>query len=427
MKDVLLPGSNPNLQPELVGNKPLKVLSLFSGCGGMDLGFEGGFQTHIRSIGEKYADYVAKTVNKNYVQLKPTRFKTILANDIFIDAKNTWLKNFSKYGYSKDVFLSDSIVDLVKRHENGESVFPDDIDIVTGGFPCNDFSISGLRKGFDSHKDHYNRVDPNVISEETRGKLYYWMKKVIDITEPKIFIAENVKGLANLHDVKNTIQSDFASANGNGYLVLDPQVLHSANFGIPQSRERLIFIGIKKSELSELAKKELGKKNLRDDYNPYPQRSHSAEDYMTVSDALQGIGEPSDSDDISHMHYSKAKFMGKHCQGQTEVNLNGIGPTIRAEHHGNIEFRRLSIEHGGKHDNELELGLPERRLSVRECGLIQSFPPDFEFVIPATEGKKKFLVSPSQAYKVVGNAVPPLLAYKLAVRIDSLWNKYFIS
>lgn len=72
-----------------------------------------------------------------------------------------------------------------------------------------------------------------------------WMKEVIEITQPKIFIAENVKGLVNLENVKEIIQKDFSSANENSYIVLDPQVLHSADYGVPQSRERIIFIGIK--------------------------------------------------------------------------------------------------------------------------------------------------------------------------------------
>src|SRR5690606_4835818 len=144
----------------------------------------------------------------------------------------------------------ESIVDMVKMHHNGLKVFPQDIDIVTGGFPCQDFSIAGKRKGFNSHKNHKGElIDKKSASVETRGQLYMWMKEVIEITQPKIFVAENVKGLVNLGDVKSIIQNDFSSARENGYIVLDPQVLHSADFGVPQSRERVIFIGIKRSAL----------------------------------------------------------------------------------------------------------------------------------------------------------------------------------
>lgn len=117
--------------------------------------------------------------------------------------------------------------------------------------------------------------------------------------------------------------------------------------------------------------------------------------------------------------------MGAHCQGQTEVDINGIGPTIRAEHHGNIEYRRLAKEHGGMMDKELNMGLMERRLTPRECGLIQTFPRDYEFVIPRPGASQKYILSPSAAYKIIGNAVPPLLAYHIGKRVESLWNLYF--
>jgi DNA (cytosine-5)-methyltransferase 1 len=65
----------------------------------------------------------------------------------------------------------------------------------------------------------------------------------------------------------------------------------------------------------------------------------------------------------------------------------------------------------------------ERRLTPRECALIQTFPPDYEFVIPSN--KRKFTVSPSTAYRLIGNAVPPLLAYHIAQRIEKVWPLYF--
>lgn len=408
--------------------KDLNIVSLFSGCGGMDLGFEGGFQAHKKSISKKsFNNFVKRATGDSYVELKSTRFKTVFANDILKDARNAWVNNFSKNNYKPEVFHTESIVNLVKLHEQGLAVFPKKVDIVTGGFPCQDFSVSGKRNGFNSHRKHDGKlINGELPTEETRGKLYYWMKRVVEITEPKIFIAENVKGLVNLSDAKGIIQKDFASANGNGYLVLEPQVLHSANYGVPQSRERVIFIGIKKTELTPKALKELSKKNISRDYNPYPPITHSRVAFASLKDILQGIQEPSESDDISQQNYSKAKFMGKHCQGQSEINLEKIGPTIRAEHHGNIEFRRLSKVNGGRYEKELESGKAERRLTVRECGLIQSFPPDFEFVVKSNEPRKKFLISPSQAYKIIGNAVPPLMAYNLAKRIESVWDKYFL-
>lgn len=413
----------------------LNVLSLFSGCGGMDLGFEGGFSVLKSSVNETLnSSFIEKKLKNGFVQLRKTKFKTVFANDISADARNAWVNFFTNRGHNAEDFYQDSIVDLVKMYKNGINVFPEDVDIVTGGFPCQDFSLAGKRNGFNSHKNHKGEIiNKKTASVETRGQLYMWMKEVIEITQPKIFVAENVKGLVNLGDVKSIIQSDFSSANGNGYIVLDPQVLHSADYGVPQSRERVIFIGIKKSALTKSALKELQKNIISDKYNPYPKPTHAYSNagenlkpFVQLKEVFKGLEEPENSNDLSQKAYSKAKFMGKHCQGQTEIKLSNISPTIRAEHHGNIEFRRLSKENGGLHDEELKKGLKERRLTVRECALIQTFPPDYEFVIENKNGRKgSFLVSPSQAYKIIGNAVPPLLAYNLATRIEEVWDLYF--
>lgn len=416
--------------------KTLNVLSLFSGCGGMDLGFEGGFSVLQQSINENLTPhFIEKKLKSGFIQLKKTRFKTVFANDILIDARNAWVNYFSKRGHNVEEFYKDSIVDLVKMYKNGVNVFPEKVDIVTGGFPCQDFSVAGKRNGFNSNKNHKGELaDSKTASVETRGQLYMWMKEVIEITQPKIFIAENVKGLVNLGDVKSIIQSDFSSANGNGYIVLDPQVLHSADFGVPQSRERVIFIGIKKSALKKTALAELRKQIIPEQYNPYPRATHSytikdkkLKHFVQLKDVFKHLEEPENTIDLSQKFYSKAKFMGKHCQGQTEIKLSSISPTIRSEHHGNIEFRRLSKKNGGQIESELKKGLKERRLTVRECALIQTFPPDYDFVIENKNGRKgSFLLSPSQAYKIIGNAVPPLLAYNLAKRIEDIWNIYFI-
>ena len=94
---------------------------------------------------------------------------------------------------------------LVKEHKIKQNIFPKDIDLLTGGFPCQDFSVSGLRKGFNSHKSHLN--DTKIINKnETRGQLYLWMKEVISLTKPKIFLAENVKGISNLGTVFEIIK-----------------------------------------------------------------------------------------------------------------------------------------------------------------------------------------------------------------------------
>lgn len=257
------------------------------------------------------------------------------------------------------------------------------------------------------------------------------MKQVIDITRPKIFIAENVKGLVSLGDVKDIIQRDFASADGNGYIVLSPQVLHAGNYGVPESRERVIFIGIRIEGLKKEAYQALTQDCVPEKYNPYPQPTHRCTiegeqllPMVTTGDILADLPEPDDAFDLAQKIYSKAKYLSNGSQGQTEIKLNSIGPTIRSEHHGNIEFRRLSAEHGGTHTEELLNGLDERRLTPRECALIQTFPPDYHFVMKSNKGNG-FLLSSSAAYKVIGNAVPPVLAYHIAKRIEEVLPLYF--
>ena len=256
-------------------NKKYKVLSLFSGCGGMDLGFEGHFIANKKSF---VADspFIERQINDNWVFLKKTLFQTVFANDILPEAEKAWTMYMSRFGYSENVYHNASIVELVKMHQQGADIFPKDIDIVTGGFPCQDFSVAGKRQGFNSQKDDWGKKRAeDKPTEESRGKLYFWMKQVIDIVRPKIFVAENVKGLVNLGDVKDIIQKDFASADGNGYIVLPPQVLHAGNYGVPESRERVIFIGIRRDALKPEALHALESKEIPDEYNPYPKPTHA--------------------------------------------------------------------------------------------------------------------------------------------------------
>ena len=410
----------------------MNVLSLFSGCGGMDIGFEGNFKCLRRSVNvDLHPDWIVAGDEK-WVTLKKTIFDTIFANDIRPDAKAAWVSYFeTRKENANDIYRIESIVDLVKRAKNGEKVFPENVDVVTGGFPCQDFSISGKRKGFNSEKSHDGgKLSHDEPSVESRGQLYMWMRDVITITEPSLFIAENVKGLTNLEDVKEVIERDFAKAGGNGYLVVPAKVLNAADYGTPQSRERVIFFGFKKSALTKEALKALRAKNISTEFDPYPPKTHaytvsdnSLMPVVTCKEAFTDLEEPDKTSDPSQRIYSKAKYMGKHCQGQTEIKINGIGPTIRSEHHGNIEYRRLSEEHGGIITDELFAGLEERRLTVRECARIQTFPDDYNFILKKTE--QNVSVSSSDAYKIIGNAVPCMLAYNIAQHLSERWERYF--
>lgn len=408
-----------------------RVLSLFSGCGGMDLGFEGGFTCLKRSVNSKmHPDWVVKN-DGDWVQLTETGFETAFANDIRPDAKAAWVSYFEKRNpKANDIYLIDSIVDLVKEYRAGKFEFPNDIDIVTGGFPCQDFSIAGKRRGFNSKTSHDGgKLDVDEPTTESRGQLYMWMREVVSIVQPSVFVAENVKGLTSLEDVKEIIEHDFADAADGGYIVVPARVLHAANYGAPQNRERVIFYGFKKKALKDEALKALLDLPNNSDYDPYPVPTHNytakgdnLEPFVTSREALAGLKEPDEADDPSQTKYSKAKYLPK-GQGNVEIKLDSIAPTIRSEHHGNIEYRRLSKENGGTHDEELAAGLEQRRLTIRECARIQTFPDDYQFILDKTPLNKA--VSSSDAYKIIGNAVPCILAYNIAMRLSENWNKYF--
>ena len=244
-------------------------------------------------------------------------------------------------------------------------------DVITGGFPCQDFSHAGKRKGFDAD----------------RGTLYQSYVEVVKRVNPIIFVAENVNGLLTM--AGNPIQKimdDFAAV---GYEV-KYQLIKCEDFGIPQTRHRVIIMGIRLD----------CRHKLKDDWNIITENKKKC----AIKHYFMHLEEPDKSTDMAQQSYSKAAKLDK-GQGQTEIKIDGFCPTMRAEHHGNIEFRRIN---GGKNN---EGHLPERRLSVREAALIQTFPPNCIL----TEGKPS-----SMAYKPIGNAVPPLLGYIIARKVQQI-------
>lgn len=411
--------------------KKVRVLSLFSGCGGMDIGFEGGFNCLKKSVNKNiHPDWITHE-DETWVKVAKTGFETVFANDIRPDAKAAWVSYFSSvYNNANEIYHLDSIVNLVKKAKNGEKVFPENVDVVIGGFPCQDFSVAGKRKGFNSEKNHDGKkISTDESTNESRGQLYWWMKEVISIVKPSVFIAENVKGLISLDNAKEIIEHDFANAGEGGYIVIPARILHVANYGVPQSRERIIFYGFKRSALNKEAMTALLNLNENKEYDPYPEPTHSFNvqgenlyPFVTCKDAFIGLDEPDKTTDISQTKYSKAKYMTK-GQGNSEIKLDFVSPTIRAEHHGNIEFRRLNKENGGTHFDELNNGLGQRRLTVRECARIQTFPDDYQFIQPKTTFNES--VSASNAYKIIGNAVPCVFGYNIAMRLAENWDKYF--
>lgn len=335
--------------------KPLNVVSLFSGCGGMDLGFRGNFT------------FLGKEYEKN-------PFKIIFANDIFKQAAKMYEDNFDMPVETKDIKELDLEKDLPKAN----------VDVVLGGFPCQSFSYAGKRGGLS---------DP-------RGQLYLQMIRAIDYYKPKMFVAENVDGIRNSKKNKNgqmtktsaldRILNDF---DKYGYSVQYHELL-AADYGIPQMRRRIIIMGIRK---------DLG--NINNEY--YPMQTYDEDGsvtgrkWLTAKDAIDDLWDKVDktsipnqtSKDISHAKF----YQDRHMQRNNRINADKPAPTIRAEHHGNIEahYRTTLVN-----KNDVR---GWRRLSVRECARLQSFPDSYNFTS-----------SMSSSYKVIGNAVPPVLAWNIA-------------
>ena len=175
--------------------KPISVISLFSGCGGMDLGFMGGFVF----LGKKYP--------KN-------GFKIIWANEISSAACKTYRKNLGDYIIEGDI--QQEIDNL-----------PAYADVIIGGFPCQDISINGKMKGING----------------SRSSLYTYIVEAVKKVQPKVFVAENVGGLLlkKNEESYNKIMKDFGELGYN----LSCELYHAEDYGVPQTRERVFIVGTK--------------------------------------------------------------------------------------------------------------------------------------------------------------------------------------
>lgn len=162
---------------------------------------------------------------------------------------------------------------------------------------------------------------------ENRGQLYIWMKEVISIVQPKVFVAENVKGLISLENAKEIIENDFSNAADGGYLVIPARVLQSANYGVPQSRERIIFYGFKRSALTDEALKKLANTSDYSDIDPYPVPTHnynlnniSLKPFLTSGKAILDLKEPNITTDVSQKNTLKRNYL----KGRGMLKLNWI-------------------------------------------------------------------------------------------------------
>ncbi|MCM3382134.1 DNA cytosine methyltransferase [Shouchella rhizosphaerae] len=326
----------------------IKSVSLFAGAGGIDLGFKWAGIDTIAAV--EITDYACSTLKRNFPDTKV----------------------IGPPDYSGDV-----------RMITGEDIrkltgYYGEIDIVTGGPPCQPFSIaSGQRwaKG----DERYTRTGAD---NKEVGDLLPDFVRIISELKPKVFLLENVEGLLSWNDgeyVSKSLESIL-----NEYHISKPQVLNAVDYGVPQYRKRFFLIGTRLNKAPSL-----------------PENTHDSDGflyplYTTVMEALEDFSEELPNH-VTRKHspetierYSKLNFGERDKLGRVD-RLHPDQPSKTIISGGN--------RGGGR--SHLHPFLP-RTLSPRECARIQTFPDDFIF-----EG------SIARQFTQVGNAVPPLMAFNL--------------
>ena len=316
-----LPADFRQIVAKVAGKKipgEFSVVSLFSGCGGLDMGFLGGF----------------KFLGKVYDRLP---YRIVWANDIKPSACQTYEANLKHKINCADIW-------------DALSTLPKTADVVIGGFPCQDVSINGSLLG----------------AEGARTNLYKAMVEVVRRTQPRVFVAENVKGLL-MPKNKDFYEEIMAAFRGLGYSV-QADVYLAADYGVPQMRERVFIVGTRG--------------RTKKFQPPMPARTPAA--WITAKEALDDLAEVPENAAINHI-WSRAAKSGE--QGERYIKADKPADTMRAECHGNIQFHYKL----------------RRRLSMREAARIQSFPDHFIFSGGLRETERQ-----------IGNAVPPVLAWHIA-------------
>ena len=392
--------------------KKYRIISLFSGAGGMDLGF----------------------INAG--------FDIVWANDFFKEAVESYKKNVDDRIVYGDITKIDS------------SEMPDDIDLVIGGFPCQGFSVANTKR---SMKDE-------------RNFLYKEMLRVIDDKKPKFFVAENVKGILSMKKGKvfEMIKKDFKKLGYN----VDAKLLNAAEYGVPQARERVIIIGNRIGVKNPYpipthwvdSKKYKSKKGLKDPVTVEQTIGFLSNVRLSDKPITLGNGmiiynhmaatnvydkfwgrkykvKQEDICDYLKMWRDKAGYTTKKVDDHFGYKYTA-GHWFRKDNHSGsipkpsdwwelkkilgfdskydkkvttmvekeIKFEQsLRITNWDRPSDTITATSPEihvnreRRLSARECAMLQTFPMDYQFV-----------GSLNIVYRQIGNAVPVKLAEQIA-------------
>ncbi len=345
------------------------VLSLFSGCGGLDLGIE------LSGLFNKYGDYVLnifKDKNKYSDIREESIFNIIYSNDIFTEANET-----HKINFRNNIYMDETNIRKIKK-------FPK-CDVVIGGFPCPGFSEAG----------------PRLIDDE-RNFLYLHFIRCLIQTQPKVFIAENVKGMLTLGngEVFKQIYEDFQAA---GYKI-HYKLLNACDYGVAEIRERVILVGIRN--------------DLNDSFKyPSPTNFKDKEPFWRslkdeIWDLKDNPGEYFEGD-FSSIFMSRNRKKSWEEPSFT-IQASGRQAPIHPSCEPMIKIGKDKYLFGESKEKV-------RRLSIKEIARIQTFPDWFEF--SKGNSKRNNNAKIDLVYKQIGNAVPVLLAYHVGKEVANFLIK----
>ena len=332
------------------GKKP-NIVSLFSGCGGLDLGF------------------------------RQRGYQTVWANDFDRWATETFKRNFGDIIHSGDVEEIDPYED--------RSI--PDCDIILGGFPCQDFSVIWKRPGLNGE----------------RGNLYKSFLRFVDAKNPKAFVAENVKGLlsANGSRAIATIIKDFEGV-GPGYVV-KVHLYNFAEYGIPQFRERVLIVGIRKDTGFDFI-------------HPEPTHGEGRKPFVTAGQALKGVENVLFNNEHMNLKPKTVEMLKLIPEGGNFADIPADHPLYVKGMISHV-YRRIDRNEPAKTIIAAGGGgtwgyhYPEHRpLTNRERARLQSFPDDFQFSGSVTEVRRQ-----------IGNAVPPKGVHTLADALMPLFSEEY--
>ena len=388
---------------------PKIVASLFSGCGGLDLGFTGGFAFQGR---------VFERLNTQIV----------FANDFDQDAANCYNAN--------SLLTAEGTVCLLQDIRKVEADDIPDFQILLAGFPCQPFSNAGNRKG--------------INDDNGRGTLFEECERIIKAKinaghRPQAFVFENVRGIlsSKMPDGITTVPQEISNRMQDLGYNISIQLVCASDYGVPQQRYRVLIIGID----TELGIGRFNFESLEEIVNEYniPSKSFGRDEELLLGSILQGVHEVQDDvvwgysettqrsvDLIGGCRHGMEAFdyfvPGFHKEDLPEIVFEGrswkdipyelLSPRFKKiaddpkKYHAPKFFRRFAfgeingtITASAQPENcGITHPVENRRYSVRECARIQSFPDDFHFGnIPL-----------QSQYKVIGNAVPPVLGWVIA-------------